>query len=279
MGHEAAIASGGHMVYRSTLLGLAFALGCSSADAQTKPPADELYDVDTAARPAPAAGSPLDRMVKTLHARVCIRVDVAPFGYFGGAGPTGFDVALAAEIVDQLSIDYKAALRPEWVVVTAGERIKRVQDDACDLAVVALSYTKQRADEVATSKVYARTDKVLVAASKITRKTPVVAKLEGTTGSAGIAGASERSFRTYQEIIHAMEAGEVDYLAADRPIAEHLVRSVTRPYAVTKTLAANAESYVVAMKKGNAELTTAVDRALETIARSGKLALLERRWL
>jgi ABC-type amino acid transport substrate-binding protein len=265
------------MVQRTTLIGVLFALACGTAAAQPKQ--DELYDMDTAAQPAPAAGSPLDRMVKTLHARVCIRVDVAPFGHFGGAGaPAGFDVALASEIVDQLSIDYKAALRPEWVIVTAGERIKRVQDDACDLAVVALSYTKARADEVATSKVYARTDKVLVSQTKITRKTPIIGKLEGTTGTTGITG-TERVFRTYQEIIHAMENGDIDHLAADRPIAEHLVRSATRPYAIAKVLAPNAESYVVAMKKGNAELQTAVDRALDTIARSGKLALLERRWL
>ncbi|MBX3158336.1 MAG: transporter substrate-binding domain-containing protein [Deltaproteobacteria bacterium] len=267
------------MVYRTTtVLGLALALGCSAADAQPKP-AEELYDMDTATLPAPAAGSPLDRMIKSLHARVCIRVDVAPFGYFGsGAGPAGFDVALAAEIVDQLGIDYKVAIKPEWVVVTAGERVRRVQDDACDFSLSAFSYTRARAAEVATSKVYARTDKVLVAQAKITRKRPVIGKLEGTTGDTGIAG-DERTFRTYQEIIHAMDGGDIDYLAADRPIAEHLVRSTARPYTVAKTLAANAESYVVAIRKGNADLVTAVDRALETIARTGRLALLERRWL
>jgi aspartate/glutamate/glutamine transport system substrate-binding protein len=266
------------MDHRFALLGL-FAFGCGAqADAQPKPAADELYDVDTAQQPAPAAGSSLDRMVKSLQARVCVRVDVPPFGTFASGGLQGFDIALANELVDQLSIDYKTALTTEWVVVSANERSKRVQEDACDFAVAAFSRTKQREQEVAMSKVYARTDKVLVAAAKITRKEPVIAKLAGTTGDAGVKG-KVREFRTYQEIIHAMDHEEIDYLATDKPIAEHLLRSTVKPFAISKTLAANSELYVVAVRRGNTELATAIDRALDTIARNGRLALLERRWL
>jgi ABC-type amino acid transport substrate-binding protein len=265
------------MDHRYALLGL-FALGCGTrAEAQPKT-TEELYDVDTAPQPAPAAGSSLDRMTKSLHARVCVRVDVAPFGQFSNGGISGFDIALANEIVDQLSIDYKLALTPEWVIVSANERSKRVQEDACDFAVAAFSRTKQREQEVTMSKVYARTDKVLVASTKITRKEPVIAQLAGATGNAGVKG-KIRQFRTYQEIIQAMDHEEIDYLATDRPIAEHLLRSTVKSYAISKTLAANSELYVVALRRGNADLAAAIDRALETIARNGRLALLERRWL
>lgn len=263
---------------RFAAFGIAAALGCG-ASAEAQPKQDELYDIDTAAQPAPASGSALERMVRSLHTRVCIRVDNPPFGQFAeGGGPAGFDVALASEIVDQLSIDYKLALKPAWVVVTSGERIKRVQDDACDFAIAALSYTKARAAEVALSRPYARTDKVLVAASKIARKTPVIAKIEGATGDSGITG-TMREFRTYQDMVHAMDHDEIDYVVTDRPIADHLVRSTVKPYTVAKTLAANAEAYVVAVRLGNKDLAAAVDRALDAIARSGRLALLERRWL
>ncbi len=267
---------------KPTLL-LALMAACGSADAQPQrqpaptPPNEPLFDVDTEAVAPPAAGSQLDGMLKSLHVRVCVRADVAPFGSFGDSGLRGFDIALANEIVDQLSIDHKQALTPTWVVVSAAERIKRLQDGACDLMIAAFSLTPERAAQLATSKVYLRTDKVLLAASKITRSKPVVAQLEGATGTA-VAGAP-RTFRTYQDIIHAMDMGEVDYVATDRPIAEHLMRSSVTGFTISKTLAPNAESYVVATGKPNRELAAAIDRALTTIANSGRLALLERRWL
>jgi ABC-type amino acid transport substrate-binding protein len=267
-------------MHRLALLAFVMPLGaCSSpATAQPKPAQEPLYEIDTAPQPAPAAGSHLDRILKSLHVRICVRADVPPFGYFQAGALGGFDVALATEIVDQLSIDYKTALKPEWVIVAAADRIKRVQDDGCDLMVAAFSYTKDRASQLATSKVYIRTDKVLVAAKKITRKTPVIAQLEGATGAAGVPG-TVKIFRTYQEIVHAMDMEEIDYLATDRPIAEHLVRSTVKAYAISKTLAPNAESYVAGVRTGNTDTLAAVDRALDAMARSGRLALIDRRWL
>jgi ABC-type amino acid transport substrate-binding protein len=50
-------------------------------------------------------------------------------------------------------------------------------------------------------------------------------------------------------------------------------------FAVGKVLAADAESYVAGVANGNPELLAAVNRALDDIARSGRLALLARRWL
>jgi ABC-type amino acid transport substrate-binding protein len=275
------------MSARLGLLHLLALAACGTADAQPKPapqksaPADALYDVDTAAQPAPKAGQSLAGILKSLHVRVCVRSDVPPFSYFGQGGLQGFDVALAQELVDHLSIDYKQALKPEWVVVTAADRMKRLQDSACDLVVASFSYTKERATQVATSKVYVRTDKVLVGSAKITRGTPIVAKLEGATGDSGIKGAREVSFKTYLDIVHAMDMDEIDYVVTDRPIGEHLIRSSVKSFKVTKTLAENAESYVVAVNKdaNHTELLAAIDRALVDLAQTGRLALLERRWL
>lgn len=275
------------MAGKIVLLGLFAVTACGTAEAQPKAapkapapaaPADALYEMDTAAQAAPRAGSTLAGILKSLHVRVCVRADVPPFSYFGADGLQGFDVALASQIVDQLSIDFKQALKADWVVVTAAERVKRLQDQACDLMVASFSHNAQRAVQVATSKVYVRTDKVLVAASKIARKTPVIAKLEGATGDAGVKGA-ERVFRTYQDVVHAMDMDEVDYVATDRPIAEHLIRSSVKGFKIQKTLASNAESYVVAVNNASPELLVAVNKALDDLTQTGRLALLDRRWL
>jgi putative glutamine transport system substrate-binding protein len=245
----------------------------------TADPRAELYEVDTASAPAPAAGTPLDKMLKSLHLRACVRADVAPFGAFSMGSLSGFDVALASEVAEQISIDYKQPLRVQWVVVPAADRVKFVQDEACDILVAAFSHTAERATQVAESRVYLRTDKVLLAATKIAHKVPVIGKVNGTTGDTADLKGTIRGFASYQEVIQAMDEGELDYLVVDRPIADHLIRSATRPYHVAKTLAENAESYVIAVHKSHADVLAAVDKALEDLARSGRLALLHRRWL
>ncbi|HEU0037456.1 MAG TPA: transporter substrate-binding domain-containing protein [Kofleriaceae bacterium] len=211
--------------------------------------------------------------------RVCVRGDVAPFGSFSNTGLEGFEIELANEIVKQISIDYKQVLKVDWTVVSAGERIPRLVDDGCDLLVASLSYTPERATQVATSKVYLKTDKVLLAAAKITRTTPVIAKIAGTTGDAGGLKGTERTFASYQELVYAMDEGQIDYLVTDRPIAEHLIRSATRPYSITKTLSTASEAYVAATNKARTDVLAAVDKALTDLAKSGRLALLQRRWL
>jgi ABC-type amino acid transport substrate-binding protein len=190
---------------------------------------------------------------------------VAPFASFSANGLDGFEVELASKIVEQISIDYKQPLKIDWVVVSAGERLKRLQEDSCDFLVGSLSYTPERAKEVALSKPYLKTDKVLLSAAKVTRKVPVIAKVGGTTGDAGDIKGTERAFGTYQEIVYA--------------IADQLIRSSSKPYSVSKTLAPGAESYVAATRNGQPELLGAVNKALEDLARSGRLALIHRRWL
>jgi putative glutamine transport system substrate-binding protein len=282
-----------------SLLIVASAVGCGesksapSGEAAAKPtdttptavapaPAGDgtaLYDLDTDPQKAPAPGSAMDRILKGLHVRVCVRADVAPFGSFSTGGLEGLEIELATEIVKQISIDYKQALKIDWTVVTAGERIKRLEEDGCDLEVAALSYSAERAAQVGTSKVYLKTDKVLMAAKDIKRKVPVIAKVGGTTGDTGDLKGTPRSYSSYQEIVYAMDNDEIDYLVTDRPIAEQLIRSSTKPYAITKTLAQGAESYVAATNKSHTDVLAAVDKALEDLAKSGRLALMHRRWL
>lgn len=271
------------------LLGaLSLIAGCAAAaeaapEARSapKPPVldETLHDVDTATTPPPPPTSALGRVLGSSELRACVRSDVPPFGSFSANGLEGFDVALATEIANQIGIDYKHALKMEWIVVTAGERMKRLQDGACDILVAAFSQTAERAAQIATSKIYLQTDKVLLAATKQTRRVPVIGKLGGTTGAPADLKATERAFNTYQEVIHAMDGEEIDYLITDRPIAEQLIRSTTKRYKIAKTIAERAESYVVGVRNGSADLEAAVNRALDDLARTGRIALLHRRWL
>ena len=111
----------------SLALVAAIAGGATATPTSTTPPTpkaaaqpadgDALYDIDTAAQKAPAANSALDHILGSLRLRICVRSDVAPFGYFASTGLEGFDIELASELAKQISIDYKQPLRTEWTVV------------------------------------------------------------------------------------------------------------------------------------------------------------------
>src|SRR3954468_21581607 len=51
--------------------------------------ATPLYEIDSEAQRAPSPGSGLDRIIKGLHVRVCVRADVAPFASLSVNGLDG----------------------------------------------------------------------------------------------------------------------------------------------------------------------------------------------
>lgn len=247
--------------------------------AAAKAPKDApLYSMDSDTQKAPA-NTALARITKASRIRVCVRADVPPFGYFSQAGLKGFELSLVREVVTRLSIDYKKILHVSWIVITAKQRVAKLQDNSCDLVAAAFSYTKDRAKHVGLSKAYLATDKVLVSAAKITRKTPVIAQVKGTTGStAGVKG-KVQYYNSYQDIIFAMDNGEVDYVITDRPIATHMIRSASTPFKIAKVLVKGAEKYVLGVNKNNKALLGAINAALEKIAQSGRLSYLHLKWL
>ena len=248
------------------------------APAAPEEPAN-LYEMDTDAQKA-APNSTMARVLGSMYVRACVRSDVPPFGSFSSQHSLeGLDIELANELVRQMSIDFKQVFKVEWAVVDAADRMDRLKNGACDILVANFSQTAERAKEVDMSKIYLRTDKVLVAANAITRKSPVVGHVGGTTGDMGGIKGTAKMFHSYQQVVYDMDAGGVDYVITDRPIAEYLVRSSTKGFKITKTLAKNAEAYTVAVAKGDGTLLAAVNRALEELARQGRLALMQRRWL
>lgn len=246
----------------------------------TKEIVPPLYTIDSPAMPKAKEGSKLARVLKSQVLRACVRSDVPPFGYFLGQQLVGFDVDLVGHIARRLSTYYKRNITVDWTVVNAGSRISSIQQDSCDLVAAAFSYTDARAKLVSFSKIYLKTGKVLVAAKQISHKKPIVALVRGTThaNAKEIANAEIRLFHNYKEIIYAMESGEVDYVVTDRPIALHMIRSVSKAYEIVKSIGKQ-EEYAIGFGLKNKSLREAVNQALSDIAQAGTLAFLQRQWL
>lgn len=237
-----------------------------------------LYEKDAPVLPEPSKNTALGRILNNQAIRVCVRTDVPPFGYFSNTGLTGFDIDLAKQIAVQLSIFYKKNLLISWISIHANARIKSLQNNHCDMVIAAFSYTKSRAKQIAFTKRYLKTDKVIVSNTQITRKQPIIALVRGTTNSAkGLKGQIKR-YNSYKEIIFAMEQGDVDYIVADRPIALHMIRSVTKSFRIVRALP-QTELYGIGVRRNHPHLLSAINRALDALARSGRLAYLHRQWL
>jgi len=255
----------------------------SEIEPDAKPPARRPADpplnkLDVPKHPTPPPKSALAKIIQSQTLRVCVRSDIPPFGYFSSNGLIGFDIQLARQLAMQLSIYYKKNLQVRWQVIEAGERISKLQRKRCDLVAASFSYTKARAKKVAFSKIYLETDKVAIASTSITRAMPVIALVRGTTNYAkGLKGAI-RYFSNYKDIMHAMKNNEVDYVVTDRPMAVHMMRSVTKSFRLFKALPQK-ERYGLGLHRTHVHLLNAVNQALVEIAKSGRLAYLSRQWL
>lgn len=244
---------------------------------EVEPP---LYTLDSPSMPKATKDTKLARILKSQVLRACVRSDVPPFGYFLGRRLVGFDIDLVSQIAKRLSIYYKRNLTIEWTVINAGTRISSLQEDSCDLVAAAFSRTENRAKLVGFSKIYLKTTKVLVAAKTTSRKKPILAVVRGATtpDAQTTLNAEVRFFHNYKEIIYAMESGSVDYVITDRPIALHMIRSVSKPYDIVKELGQN-EEYALGFQLENKTLRHLIDLVLADLAQSGQLAYLQRQWL
>ncbi len=238
-----------------------------------------LYTLDSPEMPKAADGTKLARILQSQVLRACVRSDVPPFGYFLGRRLVGYDIDLVEQIARRLSVYYKRNLTIEWTVINAGSRISSLQQDTCDIVAAAFSRTKARARLVGFSKVYLKTNKVLISA-ETTRKNPVLAIVRGTTtpDAQSLFNAEIRFFENYKEIIYAMESGSIDYVITDHPIALHMIRSVSKKYKIVKKLGLS-EEYAIGVQLENKTLLHVTDLILLDLAQSGKLAYLQRQWL
>lgn len=236
-----------------------------------------LYSIDTPTAKAPPSQSQLAKILRHQLLRICVRADIPPFGMFRKQALVGFDIALAQALAVQLSIYYKKNLRTVWSVIDANARVQSLTANHCDLVLAAFSQTPDRAKKVAFSEVYLKTYKVQVKKAEIARRKPVMAVVRGTTSPLKSEGVT-RIFRSYNEILRAMERGEIDTLVTDQPIAIHLLRTVGQGYVIGRMLT-QVERYAVGVNKKNKALLKAVNQALQELATSGRLAYLQRQWL
>ncbi len=195
-----------------------------------------------------------------------------PFEYIEGEEVIGADVDLANAIADKLgykleisNIDFDAALTGvatgKYDIgvagITANEERKKNMDFTND-------YFK------ASQAIIVAKDSAIKGASDLEGKT--VSCQEGTTGEQYLNdnGYAVQSFKTASEAISALTAGKVDAVVIDDSVAKALSAEQNGATVVLDEPLTQ-ETYAIALKKGNTELTDKINGALDELKADGTL--------
>lgn len=217
------------------------------------------------------AASPAQETADTLS--MATNAEFPPFEYLEGEEIVGVDVEIAEAIAEIMgrkleiaNIDFDAAL--------TGAATGKY-----DIAVAGITANEERRQNMnfsddyytASQAIIVMADSEIQVADDLTGK--VIACQEGTTGEQYLLdnGYEIQSFKTGAEAISSLTAGKVDAVVIDNEVAKALSEKQAGETVVLEE-ALTKESYAIAMKKGNDELTAEINEALQELKDNGKLA-------
>ena len=154
--------------------------------------------------------------------------------------------------------------------------------DGCDMALAQLAPTDERRDVASWGSAYLRADQCIVVAGDLEVSDVQTARgcaAERSSGSAGalrdaVPTADVRDFPDFDELLEAVECGEVDAAVLDLPVA---LVATDRP--ALRVLARFARSDQYAVEVRDAGQRDALDRALRSLVAQSVLDELVERWL
>lgn len=204
---------------------------------------------------------------------VATNAEFPPFEYLDGEEMVGADIDLANALAEKMgkeaeitNIDFDAAL-------TGASTGKY------DVAIAGITADDDRRQNMNFSDDYYEASQAIIVNDGSDIK--VVADLEGKTVSCQEGTTGEQylldnnyniqSFKTGPEAVAALVAGKVDAVVIDNEVAKALSakqdgKTIVLEEPLTK------ESYAIAIKKGNDELTAEINKALSELRADGTLA-------
>lgn len=196
-----------------------------------------------------------------------------PFEYLEGEEIVGADVDMAKALAEELGMELEITNIDFDAALTGAATGKY------DMAVAGITANEERRKNMNFSDNYYQASQAIIVMADSEIK--VAADLEGKTVSCQEGTTGEQylldneyeiqSYKTGAEAISALTAGKVDAVVIDNAVATALSDKQEGKTVVLKE-ALTEESYAIALKLGNDELTAKINEALKTLKESGKLA-------
>ncbi|MCL1847781.1 MAG: basic amino acid ABC transporter substrate-binding protein [Coriobacteriia bacterium] len=200
--------------------------------------------------------------------------DYPPFIILDGDKPVGFEMDLMQAIADDLGyeLEYLPPQNFDTLLTTLAGGAKM------DIAVSSLTITEDRAKSVDFCKPYfdsnqacvVRGDSPYTKAKDLEGK--VVGAQSGTTGEAWanehLEGITMKPFNQTSEGLMALQAGEIEALFFDAPIAEYHL-ATNYPTMKIAEVIPTGEQYGFAVRKGNKDLLEEINASLDRLIADG----------
>jgi polar amino acid transport system substrate-binding protein len=262
---------------------LVIAAGCGEDEEST----------DSAATTASASECTPDQLETLEPGTLTVASDEPAYPpYFEDNDPTngkGFESAVAYAIADQLGF---APGDVKWVVEPFNSSYAPGPKDF-DFDVNQISITPKRAEQVDFSSPYYEAEQAVVAlnGSPAAEATSLADLSEASIGvqigttsleavNASIQPTSEpQVFDTSNDVVTALEQGQVDAIVVDVPTAFYLTSAQVKDASIVGQFPApGGDEWGALLEKGS-PLTACVSSAIDGLRESGELARIEQRWM
>ena len=248
--------------------------------------------VAAAEAPSPA----LERIKRTATIHFAYREGAAPFSFRDRGGLVrGYSVELCSRVAAAIQKDLGlAALKVEWIPVTAATRIAAVTSGKADAECGTTTITLTRMQSVDFSvPIFVDGGSVLVdAKAKLSRladlKGRKIAVIGGTTTEPALKRALEALDATAMLVpvkdgdagVTLLTQGKVDGYAGDRVVLAGLKSAAPDPQALDFIAGDfSFEPYALVVPRTDPDFRLAVNRALVGVYRSGDIDAIFQRWL
>lgn len=232
----------------------------------------------------PAAETPQFQTVKEGVLTVGSDLDYPPFESLNGETPEGFDVDLVNAIADEMGV------KVEWSKEIFDTLIPTLKAGGkFDMVASAMTISAEREQEIDFSEPYFDSNQSITmkAGSKYAAPADLAGKKvgvqAGTTGDEWAAenlkpaGAEVVPLKGTTDVIAALEAGNVDAMVIDLPVAAELTKDSTRGFEMVAQIPTG-EQYGFGISKDNPELKKAVDEALANLREDGTYDEIFTKW-
>jgi len=251
-----------------------------------------------ASLPARAAGPAVDTMARIKESKAItlgVREASRPFSFVNEQKqPQGYSVDLCLQAVEEIKKELKLPeLKVNYVVVSGADRIPKLQKGDIDLECGSTTNTKARQEQVDFSyTIFVAGMRVLIPSGA---KVDTIKDLDGMTIALAKGTTSEKLFTQLNtsgeakmqlvqyanntDAFKALREGKARAFAQDDAL---LLGLASKDKALDSLslgqMAFSVEPYGIMMRKGDAKLAAAVDRALSRVYSSGEIEQLYGKW-
>lgn len=230
-----------------------------------------------------AAAQTVESIKAAGTVKIGMLVDFPPFGIMNTSNePDGYDADVAKLLAKEWGV------KVQIVPVTGPNRIPYLQSSQVDLLVASLGITEERAKSVDFSEPYAG-----ISIGVFGAKDTAVSKPEDLSGKTiGVARASTQDtgvtkiapkdariqrFDDDASAVQALLSGQVELIGVSNVVAAQI--ETAAPGRFEQKLQLSQQVQGIAVRKGSAELLTAVNTFIDKVKADGELSKIHEKWL